>query len=276
MNIKEVFKKNKLRLLFTLLLLLIESFVAILFPLFIGNAVDGAIKNSYLSIYQLGGLIGLLIIIGGFRRLYDSRFYGKLFIQLGSQLKTNEDKNEISTKNARLNMLTEITEFMENQIPELIQHTFGLVGVAIIILSLNVTLFLYSLAAGVGVLLIYWFSSRKTTHFNQQLNNEMEAQVDIVSKSNQDGLKQHISRLTRINIKLSDLETVNFSLSWLIMSVFLLLSIVVAVSGGVTEYGALFALIMYVYQYIENVVSLPIFYQQWLRLKEIYYRLTGV
>ncbi len=276
MDIKQVFKQNKFRIIFTFLLILIEAFIGILLPLFIGFAVDGAISSNLNPVYHLGGLIALLVIIGGCRRLFDSRFYAKMYTQLSEQLAHTTAPNAVSMKTARLNMLTEITEFLENQVPELIQHTLGLVGVALIILSLNVTIFWWALAASFLVMLVYWLSSRKTVRLNGELNNEMEAQVNIVAQPNAKMLKSHISRLMQLNIKLSDLETINFSLSWLAMSGFLLLSIVIGVADGVTEYGALFALIMYVYQYIESVVSLPLFYQQWLRLKEIYHRLTTI
>lgn len=277
MDIKSIFKNNKFRISFTILLLLVESVIGILLPLFIGFAVDGAIQSDFNAVYQLGGLSLALILIGGFRRLYDSRFYAKLYIQMSNRLINNKgNPMEVSVKTARLNMLTEITEFMENQIPELLQHSIGLVGVAFIILSLNLNIFLCAASAGILVMIVYWLSSKKTIQHNRNLNNEMEAQVQIVTNNYQQALQQHIRKLTQLNIKLSDLETINFSLSWLLMSVFLLLSIVIAVAGGVVQYGALFALIMYVYQYIESVVSLPLYYQQWLRLKEIYGRLKQI
>lgn len=274
MEFKKILSQHKFRFSFTLALILAESFIGILLPLFIGYAVDGAIKNDLMPVYQLGGLGIALIIIGGFRRLFDSRFYGKLYLQISSKLMKN-NTNEVSVKTARLRMLSEITEFMENQIPELIQHSIGLVGVAVIILSLNLKIFLYALLASLLVMLAYWLSSKKITRYNSEYNDELETQVNHLNETWENGLKMHIQQLIKTNIKLSDLETINFSLSWIAMSIFLLLSIIVSVSDGITEYGALFALIMYVYQYIESAVSLPLYYQQWLRLKEIYGRINA-
>lgn len=273
MELKRIINQYKFRFSFTLILILTEAFIGILLPLFIGYAVDGVIKNDLIPVYKLGGLGIALILIGGFRRLFDSRFYGKLYLQISSKLMKNNTK-EVSVKTARLNMLTEITQFMENQIPELIQHTIGLVGVALIIFSLSTKVFIYALIASVLVVLAYWFSSKKIIRYNSEYNDEMETQVNHLSETWENGLQSHIQRLIKTNIKLSDLETINFSLSWIAMSAFLLLSIIISVSEGITEYGALFALIMYVYQYIESVVSLPLFYQQWLRLKEIYGRIN--
>ena len=42
------------------------------------------------------------------------------------------------------------------------------------------------------------------------------------------------------------------------------------------EYGTVFAIVMYVFQFLESVVSLPLYYQQWLRLREISGRLVAM
>lgn len=275
MDIKQVFSQYKFRLSLTLLLILVESFISILLPLFIGYAVDGAIYKDFSAVYQLGGLGLGLILIGGVRRLFDSRFYARIYIHLSGKL-MRQKSQDVSVRTARLRMLSEITEFLENQIPELIQHTIGLIGIALIILSLNLKIFLLALAASVLIVIVYGISSKRITRYNQEYNDELESQVDFVNRSWEDGLHFHIKRLIRSNIKLSDLETINFSLSWALMIIFLLLAIILSVSDGITEYGTLFALIMYVYQYIESVVSLPLYYQQWLRLKEIYGRINTI
>ena len=78
----------------------------------------------------------------------------------------------------------------------------------------------------------------------------------------------------RWNIKLSDLETINFSIIWFFMIALLLFSIKSSVVGGIVEYGTIFSIIMYVFGYIENSLTLPLYYQQLVRLKEISERLN--
>ena len=104
----------------------------------------------------------------------------------------------------------------------------------------------------------------------------MERQVDIISKNEVPGLKNHLRDLMNWNIKLSDLETINFSVVWVFMMGFLVVSIIWAAGEGESNYGKVFSLVMYVFQYIESVVTLPFFYQQWLRLREISGRLSHI
>ncbi len=269
-------KPYRWRLLLTLTLIIIESLLGILFPLFIGEAIESMLKKDVSGIMQLGVLGALVVIIGGIRRLYDSRFYAKVYTKMGGEIVNRMRQQNNSIKAARLNMLAEMVKFAENQFPDIIQHSIGLIGVMIIIAFLNVNIFFGTIIAGVLVVGIYFLSSNKTFQYNSQFNNEMEAQVTIIASNRQSGLKNHLLKLMKWNIKLSDIETINYSASWILMILLLMASISLSVSSGVVQYGALFALIMYVYQYIESLVSLPLYYQQWLRLREIAQRIQEI
>ena len=178
-----------------------------------------------------------------------------------------------SKKTARLGMIRELIEFLENALPELIGNIIGLVGVIGIIATLDLTICIGGLWVSVLIFTMYWLTSAKTIRFNKLSNDEYEKQVDVISKNNREALGIHLKRMMTWNIKLSDLEAFNFSMSWIFLLAFLIISLMVAVGDGMVRYGTLFALIMYVFQYMENVIHLPLFYQSWLRLKEIIQRL---
>ena len=276
MQIKSLFKEYKFRFLLTIVLILAEAGIMLLFPLFIGDAIDGVINESRLGVFQLGGLGLVLLIVGVGRRVFDSRFYGKIYEATGEKMVSRMKYNQSSVKTARLSMMREFFEFLENTLPELINNIIGLVGVVLILFSLNIKVFYGSLVVTTVIFLVYWLTSKKTMDYNEATNNEMERQVDILAKNDQNVLKNHLKQTVKWNIKLSDLEAFNFSVSWVVALAFLVVAIIVSVGDGVLQYGALFALVMYVFQYIENVLSLPLFYQNWLRLQEIMVRLRGI
>lgn len=276
MLIKQVIKPYRGRLSLTLLLIIVEALLGILFPLFIGKAIDGIINKQLMYFWQLAALGLLLIIIGGSRRLFDSRFYAKVYVRLSRVTINKMESSDNSIKTARLNMLAEMVNFAENQLPEIIQHSIGLVAVASIIGFLNFQIFIGALICGLIVLGLYLLSSKKTLRYNAEFNNELESQVNVIDSKRLSALKLHLLKLMKWNIRLSDLETINYSGSWIIMLVLLMASIYVSVSGDNIQYGALLASIMYVYQFIERMVSLPLYYQQWLRLYEITDRIRTV
>ncbi len=275
MDIRTVWIQNRIRLTLTILVLVVEALLGTLFPYFIGKAIDGVLSNNWLGLLQLGVLGAMLIIMGGVRRFFDSRFYAKIYTQISTlTLKLMPEKAH-SAKAARQNMLAEIVKFAENELPIIIQHSIGLIGVMTIIAFLNWSIFLGTFITGGLVLSVYFLSGKKTTLFNKNFNNELEKQVDVVHSGSQSELRFHILKLMKWNIKLSDIETINYSISWLIMMALLLVSIYYSANESV-QYGALFALIMYVYQYIDSMVSLPLYYQQWLRLLEISNRIKTI
>ena len=276
MKIKAIFKKYRLKFGFTLFLILLEAGLAILFPLFIGYAIDSAINGSHQGAVYLG-LLGLAaLVVGVGRRIFDSRFYAKVYQSAGSSAISKMEDNVSSKKSARLGMIRELVEFLENSLPELISNVIGLIGVIGIIATLNLNVFYGSLIVTLIVFLIYWMTSAKTIRLNKSSNDEFEKQVDVISKNDEQELNLHLKEMMKWNIKLSDLEAINFSVSWVVLIVFLVASIVISVSDGIVKYGALFSLIMYVFQYMENVINLPLFYQNWLRLQEIKKRLEQV
>jgi ABC-type multidrug transport system fused ATPase/permease subunit len=262
------------KLVFTFLLILLEAGISLLFPLFIGFAIDGALHQNYHPVIHLGLLSLIALFIGVGRRIFDSRLYAKIYQKMGSRIVSKIDDGQSSVKSARLSMIRELVEFLENSLPELINSILGLVGVMVIIATLNGFVFYASLVVSAIVFLVYWISSKKTVYFNKSSNDEWEKQVDVLSKNDEKELKIHLKKMMKWNIKLSDLEALNFSISWVFLSLFLVGTIVISVQQGMTEYGALFALIIYVFQYMENVINLPFFYQNWLRLNEIKDRIS--
>lgn len=173
-------------------------------------------------------------------------------------------------------MLEEVVEFMENSLPALIQNIVGLVGIIVIIAFLNIKIFWGGIITLILIFIIYLITEKRTLYFHQSYNNELEKQVDIITTNDPQKLSQHLHRTMHWNMKLSDLEAGNFSLSWLILMVLLVASIIIAIQDGIVQYGALFALIVYVFDLIESIMTLPLFYQHWIRLSEIIRRLDNV
>ena len=273
MKIKTILKEHRFKFGFTLLLIVLEAVLAIFFPLFIGYAIDSALDGSNDGAIGLGllGLVALLVGVG--RRVFDSRFYAKIYQTLGANVISKMGDHLPSKKTARLGMIRELVEFLENSLPELISTVIGLLGVIMALFVLNAKVFMGSLVVTGIIFLIYGLSRQRTLRYNKKTNDELERQVDAIASNNTSELRIHLREVMRWNIKLSDLEAMNFSLSWLAVMAFLIASILIAISDGILKYGVLFALVMYVFQYIESVINLPFFYQNWLRLKEIVGRL---
>ncbi len=266
---KSLLTQYKVRFGFTLFLIVAEALLVILFPLFIGKAIDGALQKSHSELVALGVLGVVVLIVGVGRRVFDSRFYARIYQDVGVKAIANLNGVKTSVKSARLGMIGEWVEFMENSFPDLVNALIGLVGVIVIIAKLNLNVFYGSIITTGVIFIIYWMSSGKTIQLNRLSNNELEKQVEVLAKNDNQELNFHLRKMMKWNVKLSDLESLNFSLSWIVLMSLLVATIAVSLSHGIVKYGVLFSLIMYVFQYIEHIVNLPFFYQNWLRLVEI-------
>ena len=77
----------------------------------------------------------------------------------------------------------------------------------------------------------------------------------------------------RWNIKLSDLEVMNYFVIWVgVIAVFIYTPIAV-IGAGILSYDLILSIIIYVFDYVGCIVSFPLYIQQAIRLKEISVRL---
>jgi len=267
-KVTQIVGRHRWQFWFTMTLVLAETGLLLLFPLFIGSAIDGALDQQYWGVVKLGLLGGGTLLVGAFRRFFDSRFYAKLYQQLGAGL-AEDSAHSTSKKSAQLGFLTELVEFFENLLPGLINSSIGLVGTVIIIATFDLRLLLACLLALFLTFLVYACSARRTTRLNEGYNHEREKQVDLLTNHQPLLFRHHLQRLMRWNIRLSDLETLNFSIVWLLLMGFLVGGILYVVQAGIAGYGALFSLVLYLFQFMETTAELPLYYQQWLRLRVI-------
>lgn len=275
MKLSRLLRQYRGGFIFTVLLVLLDAVLLVLFPLLIGQAISDVLNESYRGAIQLGLLGMATLMVGAGRRFFDSRFYAKIYEILGTQIGDREDQ-PVTTRNAHLGFLTEVVEFFENLLPELINSTIGLIGTLVILAALNTTVFLGCLVVLLITVIIYGLSAKRTRQLNEGYNEEMEQRVSVLSEPQPLLLRHHLKKLMRWNIRLSDLETVNFATNWLFMMAFLVLSIVFVVKQGSADFGMVFSLVLYLFQFIGIAGSMPLFYQQWLRLKSIIGRLESI
>ena len=155
------------RIALTLFLIVLESAGWILFPLVIGRAIDGILADSRQGLYELAVLGIAAMAIAILRRIVDSRAYARIYAKLGEELVGHQSESSTSTKTARLGMLREIVEFLENSLPELILNVLQLAGVILILSTLDLPIF-GGCVVVIGVTAaVYVLTGRLTTRFNR-------------------------------------------------------------------------------------------------------------
>ena len=261
----------------TWILLLGESITLLLFPLVIGFTVDSLIDESHAGLVVLGVLCVAVLVFAAGRRFYDTRVYALIYRDMAAALVEQKRSRGTSTTKltAQVNLLYEVVDFFEDSLPSLIGAVITFFGVTVMLGVVDIWLMVSCLTASVLVILIYALSEKRIFLYNKRQNDELEKQVDVLKENRRRRVHVHFARIMKWNIKLSDLETLNFSGVWIVMTFLLVFSIVFVVDSDVMSYGEKITSIMYVFEYIEVVISLPFFYQEIIRLQEITGRLSG-
>ena len=275
-SINSLLLRFRWKILFTFALVTLEALTGILFPLLIGIAIDGLLEDSidgvlYLSIAGVAALI-----VGSARRFYDTRIYSGIYCRITPEMIQNETNKDASVSriSARTGLLTEFVEFLENSMPEMINALISVVGILAIIATLNIDVFFACLSIPGLIVFIYTITGKFNYKLNTKYNNQLEKQVDVLTARDSIAIKSFYQELMRWNVKLSDLETINYFVIWVgVIAVFIYTPITV-IGAGILSYGLVFSIIMYVFNYAGSIVSFPLFIQQVIRLKEISVRLA--
>jgi ABC-type multidrug transport system fused ATPase/permease subunit len=275
-SINSLLLRFRWKILFTFALVTLEALTGILFPLLIGIAIDGLLEDSidgvlYLSIAGVAALI-----VGSARRFYDTRIYSGIYCRITPEMIQNETNKDASVSriSARTGLLTEFVEFLENSMPEMINALISVVGILAIIATLNIDVFFACLSILGLIVFIYTITGKFNYKLNTKYNNQLEKQVDVLTARDSIAIKSFYQELMRWNVKLSDLETINYFVIWVgVIAVFIYTPITV-IGAGILSYGLVFSIIMYVLNYAGSIVSFPLFIQQVIRLKEISVRLA--
>ena len=264
------------RIRFTLGVAFLESISILLFPLVIGLSVDGVLSGRPERLALLGLLCLAVLIFGAGRRFVDTRVYSRIFVELAGDLARDRDPKDAarSAANARVAMLEDVVDFFENGFPEVLIGLVGLTGALVILFATDVRLFGICLLSVPGILLVYGSTTRRSLRLNRRLNDALERQVEVLASPHRDATR-FFRILARWSVRLSDLETLNFSLAWALLSGILVASVFVAAGDGFPDVGAVVSSVMYVFTVIDQILMLPFYYQQLIRIREIGRRLDG-
>ncbi len=276
-SLSGLFRRFRWRVSLTFLLVVVESALGVLYPLLIGLAIDDLLADS-LEGLQLLGLLGLAsVFVGSARRFYDTRIYAGIYEVVAVELveRETEQAASVSRTTARTDLLAEFVDFFEDSMPEVLGALISLIGILIIVGGLSLPVLWGCLALMTLVVVIYTLTARRNYRLNAAYNDQYEQTVDVISSRNRSRYVAHFASLMRWNIRLSDLETINYAVFWVGAVGLFLFAPYSAVNSGFLEAGLILSLLLYVFEFIEWLASLPLHIQQVIRLREISRRLAA-
>ena len=264
----------RLRVSLTWAMILCETSLMALIPLFIGFTIDGLLAGTTEELWQLAGLMAVLIAVSVLRRVYDTRVYGTIRVELGKTQAARSPNLSVSALNARLSMGRELVDFLEETLPLAMAAGVQLVISVIVLYAFSPVLALAGGAAAVAMVIIYALFHRRFYRLNGALNQQSERQVNVLERRQERPTRAHLMRLRQLEVRLSDTEAILYGVIFVVLLGLILFNLWFATTELKITVGTVFSIISYSWEFVESALALPVTLQNWSRLSEIMRRLN--
>lgn len=265
------------RISMTFAILIVEHLLLLLEPFVIGMAINGLTQQAWQGVYLFLGLEVSIILVGVARRLYDTRAYGGIYREIGQNISANaiETHEDLSPAIGRADLLQEVVDFFENELPMAVGSAISIIGALIMLLVLSPYVGGVALMSALAIGAIFVLSRNRIRSLNALVNNELEARARLFMARERKPLLAHFTQLVGHRVSLSDLEARNFGLSYLFVVLLIAFALYQSVAVSQSAIGDVFAVLTYAAQFAEGVIILPLMYQQYVRTSEITGRISN-
>ncbi len=262
------------RIAVTWLIVLIENVLIALIPLLIGRSIDGLMDGNTGELIDLAGILVILCAVAVVRRIYDTRAYGTIRLNLGAALHRRSPDIPVSKRSARLDMCRELVDFLETDAPELITAMIQ-IAVSLTVLTLfDTRLGVASVFVIFGMIAVYGYFHKRFCRLNATLNAQVERQVDLVGGGGL-GVFRHLRALRKSEVAISDTEACVYGGIFVLQIAFIAFNLFLGAQLPDITAGRIFSIATYSWEYVEAALLLPIALQSWSRLSEITTRVNS-
>lgn len=272
-----LFRGHRQSIIFTYGLTFIENLFELLYPLVIGLAIDGLLREEFTNLVWLAVVWLTHAFIEVFRHVYDTRTFTRIYGDLAVSVVLAQVKQGIPTSQivARSALSREFIDFFERDIPEIVAALFGFLGALAMLLFYDAQLALYCLLLLLPLIGLNYFYLRKSQRLNQKLNDQLEHEVKVLSEFQLEAVISHYQQLAKWRIYLSNAEAVTWGLMELCVIVLFIAALIRAISIPSIQAGDIYAIISYVWSYRQSFDKIPAIVQQLSRLQDIGDRISG-
>lgn len=270
-TLKTLAKRNNKRLIFTLLLVILENVVYLLYPLLAGFAINAILQGNALHALLYAMLVLGMWIIGAARRSIDTRTFARIYAKLAVPLilAQRREENSHSTIAARVTLSRQFVDFFETHLPMLITSAASVCGAVVMLIGIEPV-------AGIACLaiLIFFFCllpsyTRKNEQLIERLNDRLEKEVAFVSSAREEKLHRHYQFLAQVRIRLSDREAIGFLLIGIAAALLFGMTIFMMAGREGISAGHIYSVMTYLWMFAMSLDDMPSLLEKYSQLKEV-------
>ncbi len=274
-SLQAIFKAFWGRILTTWGIVVIENVLIATIPFLIGLSIDGLLAKRLDELLLMIAALVLLVLIAVGRRVYDTRAYGTIRVHLGLAVDKKNAHEDVSSRNARLDMSRELVDFLEQDVPELLTALIQVVVSFAVLAYFHLYLGLSSIAILLAMVIFYSFFHKRFYRLNATLNSYRERQVTLLGQGDRFGIFRHLSLLRATEVSISDTEALVYGGIFLLQILYIAFNLYFGAGLPDLTAGRIFSIATYSWEYVEAALALPMALQGWSRLSEITARIQN-
>jgi len=259
----------------TYTLTLLENLCMLAYPALTGLAVDGLLKYSYQGLSALIAVWLVHLFTSFVRQRYDTRVFMGIYARLAVNTVTDQNNRGHSTSivSARVEMMRDMVGFFEADVPAMFSQVVTVIGSLVMLFTYDIEAGFIATAVLLPTALVnawYWYRARQ---LHRGLNDQIEREIEDIQAARVLRLRRHFGRVRRWTVHLSDSESWTWTVTELATIVALVIILINFTRSPSFSAGAIYAVLAYVFDYVEGLDDAPALVNSLARLQDIQTRL---
>ena len=262
----------------TYTLTLLENVCTLAYPALTGRAVDDLVKRDFTGLVLLVAVWLAHLALSVARQRVDTRVFMGLYAEIASHLVGAQQAQGHGTSkvSARVEMVRDIVGFFEKEVPAMFHNAVAVVGSLAMLFVYDVDAGFIAMAVLLPMALVNAWYWRRALRLNRGINNQLEREVDDIESGRVVRIRRHFLLLRRWRVMLSDSEAWTWGATELATIVALVYILIDFTQSPAFTAGAIYAVLAYVYDYLEGLNQVPTVVNNIARLRDVRARLATV
>jgi ABC-type multidrug transport system fused ATPase/permease subunit len=260
----------------TYTLTLLENVCTLAYPALTGNAVDDLVKREFAGLVLLVAVWLVHLALSFVRQRVDTRVFMGLYADIASHIVGVQQAQGHGTSkvSARVEMVRDIVGFFEREVPAMVHNVLAVVGSLAMLFTYDVDAGLIAMTVILPMGLVNAWYWPRALRLNRAINNQIEREVDYIESGRASRISRHFRLLRRFRVRLSDTESWTWGVTELATIVALVLILIDFTQSPAFTAGAIYAVLAYIYDYLEGLNQVPTVVNNLARLKDVRARLA--
>ena len=275
MSIAQIIRARRAAVARTYTLTLLENVCTLAYPALTGLAVDDLLKRDFTGLTWLVAVWLVHLALSFARQRIDTRVFMGLYADVASHIVGEQQEQGHGTRkvSARVEMVRDVVGFFEKEVPAMVHNVLAVVGSLAMLFTYDVDAGFIAMAVLLPMFVVNAWYWGRALRLNRTINNQIEREVDDIESGSAFRVRRHFRLLRRWRVRLSDTESWTWGVTELATIVALVLILVDFTQSPAFTAGAIYAVLAYIYDYLEGLNQVPTVVNSLARLRDVRARL---